>query len=508
MFRKAAAIIIMSLALASSHLAWGSEMISSSTQPKKQAVEDLRYGEPQQVSMDPSLGTKIDAVVDQALKENATSGAVVLVARRGVIVHEKAYGLRAIIPQREEMTTDTIFDLASLTKCVATASAVVKLMEMGKLRFGDAVKEYLPEWKNTPEEKARLAAADKLQRLIRQRVLRVEPSFRLSEDESTAARAIIRDLKEQPEMLWRRLWKQGEFRLSQKAWEELFERGTYDRESVTIRHLLTHSSGLDAYDNYYLRFPEGSARKKIIEDIARRPLRAAPGTRFIYSDLGYITLGEIVKRVSGMDLNAFCRKHLYEPLGMRDTMFNPPEELRPRIAPSEWRVPPKSPQARVREKYMIRGEVHDGNAFIQDGISGHAGLFSTAHDLAIFCQMLLQGGSYNGVRVFSPLTVKAMISPQLSLPDGTRRGYGWDVSSAYSHQRGDIFQSGFGHTGWTGTSIWAVPQENVFIIILTNRCHPDGTGNVSPLRAKIANVVAASILESDAPQALSGVDEQ
>ncbi|MCX7625991.1 MAG: serine hydrolase [Candidatus Sumerlaeaceae bacterium] len=473
--------------------------MSASANEAPQQFPTLRYAMPSQVGMDDALGSRIDRVVENSLSKRETSGAVVLVLRRGAIVHEKAYGWRAVVPSKEEMTTDTIFDLASLTKCVATASAVMKLVEMGELRLGDAVKKYIPEWTNTPEEKARLAAYDKLNRFIRQRVLRVQPMLEATQDNSTSATELARSLKENPLQLWRQLWRNGELKLSEKFWDDVVAKSTVDREAVTLRHLLTHTSGLDAYDNYHVKFPQGDARKAMINDIARRPLRAPAGEKFIYSDLGYITLGEIVERVSGMDLNHFCRKYLYEPLGMRDTMFNPPKELLARIAPSEWRIPTsKASDALVREKYMIRGEVHDGNAFVQNGISGHAGLFSTAHDLAIFAQMLLQGGAYGNTRIFGPLTVRAMTSPQVNLPDGTRRGYGWDVSSDYSHQRGDIFASGFGHTGWTGTSLWAVPEENLAIIILTNRCHPDGSGNVSALRAKIANVVAASILVSDA----------
>lgn len=487
--------------LSSLILVLGVGLMSASAKEVAERPSTLRYADPSQVGMDDALGSRIDRVVEESLNKRETSGAVVLVLRRGAIVHEKAYGWRAVVPSQEKMTTDTIFDLASLTKCVATASAVMKLVEMGEVRLGDSVKKYIPEWTNTPEEKARLAAYDKLNRLVRQRVLRLQPMIEVHEDTSTSATELARTLKEKPLHLWRQLWRDGELKLSQKFWDDFLAKNTVDREAVTLRHLLTHTSGLDAYDNYHVKFPQGNARKAIINDIARRPLRAPAGEKFIYSDLGYITLGEIVERVSGMDLNEFCRKQLYEPLGMHDTMFNPPKELLPRIAPSEWRTPvSKASDALVREKYMIRGEVHDGNAFVQNGISGHAGLFSTAHDLAVFAQMLLQGGAYGETRVFGPLTVRAMISPQVSLPDGTRRGYGWDVSSDYSHQRGDIFASGFGHTGWTGTSLWAVPEENLAIIILTNRCHPDGSGNVSSLRAKVANVVAASILVSDASE--------
>ncbi|MGC8840191.1 MAG: serine hydrolase domain-containing protein [Candidatus Sumerlaeaceae bacterium] len=472
--------------------------MSSHKASPPRATTSLPYGVPADAGMDNSLGSQIDRVVAASLDRKETSGAVVLVLRRGIIVHEKAYGWRSIVPTREAMTTDTIFDLASLTKCVATATAIMKLVENGDIRLGDPVKKYIPEWTNSPDEKARLSSFEKLMRFIRQRKLLVEPTVELSEE--TSETKVVKKA-DKPAELWKQLWRSGELRLASKFWEEVLAPATYDRESITLRHLLTHTGGLDPYDNYYLKFPEGNARKAIINDIARRPLRAAPGEKFIYSDLGFITLGEIVERVAGLDLNQFCRKNIYEPLGMHDTMFNPPAELRPRIAPSEWRIPAtKSAKAIVREKYMIRGEVHDGNAFVQNGISGHAGLFSTAHDLAIFAQMMLQEGTYGAVRVLSPLTVRAMTSPQINLPDGTRRGFGWDVSSGYSHQRGDLFSTGYGHTGWTGTSLWSVPEENVAIIILTNRCHPDGSGDVGSLRAKIANVVAASIIESDAPK--------
>lgn len=476
----------------------GAWSMSSSELSSQKTPGTLRYGRPADAGMDNSLNELIDRVVASSLERNETSGAVVLVLRRGVIVHEKAYGWRSVVPDREAMTTDTIFDLASLTKCVATATAVMKLVENGSIRLGDPVKKYIPEWTNSPEEKAKLNAYEKLQRLIRQGVLGVQPLVELTEN--TSAALTSKTGRGEAVDLWKQLWRGGDVRMSSKFWEEFLTAKTYDRESITLRHLLTHTSGLDPYDNYYLKFPEGDARKAIIADIARRPLRAAPGEKFIYGDLGFITLAEIVEKVSGLDLDQFCRRNIYEPLGMLDTMFNPPSKLLPRIAPSEWRYPAgKSSKALVRKKYMIRGEVHDGNAFVQKGISGHAGLFSTAHDLAIFAQMMLQEGAYGNVRVLSPLTVRAMISPQVSLPDGTRRGFGWDVSSDYSHQRGDIFTSGFGHTGWTGTSLWAVPEEKLAIIVLTNRCHPDGSGNVSALRAKVANVVAASILESDAP---------
>lgn len=465
----------------------------------------LEYGAPETVGMSSERLALLDGVVRDAIDARETSGAVVLIARRGKIVYERAFGYRAVVPEKEAMTTDTIFDLASLTKCVATASAVMKLVEDGKLRLGDPVKKFIPDWTASKEEKAYQTELGKVRRWIRAGVLQVAPEMQVSQHlETTQSKRLVTG-RENPREVWERLVRKGVLKLPQRALEEQLTLAVPDREAVTLRHLLTHTSGLDPYDNYYLKFPQGNARQQIIQDIARRPLLAPAGEAFVYSDLGYITLGEIVERVSGTDLNTFCRKTLYEPLGMHDTMFNPPKSLLPRIAPTEWRVRPepqakqqKSGEAPQPQKYMIRGEVHDGNAFVQNGISGHAGLFSTAHDLAIFAQMMLNGGQYGNVRIFSPLTVRAMISDQARLKDGTKRGYGWDIASGYSSQRGDIFTTGFGHTGWTGTSLWAVPEEELIIIVLTSRCHPDGTGDVGPLRAKIANVVASSIVEPNA----------
>jgi len=463
----------------------------------------LEYGVPEMVGMSSERLSLLDGVVSRAIEARETSGAVVLVARRGKIVYERAFGYRAVVPEKEAMTTDTIFDLASLTKCVATASAVMKLVEDGKLRLGDPVKKFIPEWAASKEEKAYQTELSKVRRWIRAGVLQLAPEMQVSQNlETTQSKKLVTG-RENPKEVWARLVQKGLLKILQRALEEQLTLALPDREAVTVRHLLTHTSGLDPYDNYYLKFPQGNARQQIIQDIARRPLQAPPGETFVYSDLGYITLGEIVERVSGTDLNTFCRKAIYEPLGMHDTMFNPPYSLLSRIAPTEWRIPAEQTSSGKKDskavqrpqKYMIRGEVHDGNAFVQNGISGHAGLFSTAHDLGIFAQMLLNAGQYGNVRIFSPLTVRAMISDQARLKDGTKRGYGWDIASGYSSQRGDIFSTGFGHTGWTGTSLWVVPEEELIIIVLTSRCHPDGTGDVGPLRAKIANVVASSIVE-------------
>lgn len=450
---------------------------------------------PESVGMSTAQLARIDNVMSNAISAHETSGGVVLVARFGKVAFEKAYGLRATEPDTEEATVDTIYDLASLTKVVATASAVMRLVEQGKIRLADPVWKYIPEWKNSDEETSRIQEIARARRLARQGAVRFSPESFSFADPGSSESVSWADAPSSNTRLWNRLVSDGQVRPSQKYFDEMVDFAERNRESITIRHLLTHTSGLDPFDNYYLKFPEGNARQKIIANIARRKLQYEPGEKFVYSDLNYITVGEIVERVSGQDLNTFCRREIYQPLGMTHTMFNPDKELRSLIAPTEWRTRETS-GGQPQKLYMIRGEVHDGNAFVQNGISGHAGLFSSAPDLAVFCQMLLNQGEYNGVRIFSPATVKAMTQDQAHLKSGEKRGYGWDLQTGYSGQRGDLFTTGFGHTGWTGTSIWVVPEAKLFIVILTNRVHPDGTGDAGPLRSKIANVIATSIVGS------------
>lgn len=435
---------------------------------------DLPSTPPAAVGMDPHRLELIRDAFQAAMNDGQVCGGVVLVARRGRIVYEQAFGHRATVPQQEEATTDTLYDLASLTKPIATASAIMRLVEQGRLRLNDPVERYLPEWKPSDEETSAIARAAQLRRLLAQEPLRVaigQFPFR-----NTTATRLLESMS-----------RAGQVRLSDTALDSILTLGPHDRREVRLRHLLTHTAGLDPFDRYYLRWPEGNARDRILGDIATRPLRAAAGQKFIYSDLGFITLGEIVERVTGKSLADFCREEIFAPLGMHDTLFCPPEELHPRIAPTEYRS--------TSDRTVLRGRVHDGNAAVQNGISGHAGLFSTARNLARFCQMLLNGGHYGGVRIFSPATIRAMTTDQAGLDGKEQRGYGWDISTGYSGQRGDIFATGYGHTGWTGTSIWVVPEEELFIIILTNRVHPDGTGDAGPIRSRIANVVAGSLVE-------------
>jgi uncharacterized protein YbbC (DUF1343 family)/CubicO group peptidase (beta-lactamase class C family) len=377
--------------------------------------------QPSKVSVDAARLAFIDAAVNDAIAKKETPGAVVLVARRGGVVWRKAYGSRAVVPQREAMTTDTIFDLASLTKIVATATSIMILVERGKIRLEDSVSRYIPELK-------------------------------------------------------------GE-----------------GREKITIEHLLTHRSGF-APD--FDLSEQWSGYDEMLKRLYAEPLRSAPGTRFVYSDINFITLGEVVRRVSGQTLDEFARKNIYEPLGMRDTGFRPRAELLPRIAPTENVRGMRSYLGGTGEQgtegeRVLRGEVHDPTANRMGGVAGHAGLFSTADDLAIFCQMILNGGEYGGVRILSPLGVAEMTRPRQVTEDGGARGLGWDINTSFSSNRGDLFPIGsFGHTGFTGTSLWIDPASETFVVFLSNRVHPDGKGDVGPLRARVANIVAGAVTDT------------
>jgi uncharacterized protein YbbC (DUF1343 family)/CubicO group peptidase (beta-lactamase class C family) len=320
------------------------------------------------------------------------------------------------------MTTDTIFDLASLTKVVATATSIMILVERGKLRLNDPVSLYIPEIK-------------------------------------------------------------GE-----------------GRERVTIELLLTHRAGYAP--DFDLR-ERWTGYDEAIKRLIKEPLRNSPGSRFVYSDICFIALGEVVHRVSGLPLDQFAQKNIFLPLGMKDTGFRPPEALRGRIAPTEKRrgqmsyLGDSGDTAGAAGEAWLRGQVHDPTAYRMDGVAGHAGLFSTANDLSIYCQMILNGGQYRGVRVLSPLTVGEMTRPRLVNNNGGTRGLGWDINTSYSSNRGDLFPLGsFGHTGFTGTSIWIDPASEMFVIFLSNRVHPDGKGDVGPLRGRVATIVAGSVTDT------------
>ncbi len=362
--------------------------------------------------IDVSRMARADELIRQAIGEKLLPGAVLLVGRGDDIVYERAYGNRAVVPAIEPMTPDTIFDMASVTKVVATTTSVMILIEDGRIRLTDRVATFIPGF------------------------------------------------------------------------------GKYGKNAITIRHLLTHVSGLrpDIDLNEEFRGAE-SAIERACEEV---PV-AAPGERFIYSDINFFLLGDIVRRVSGQPLDLFARERVFQPLGMTETTFNPPESWRGRIAPTESCTPLGWP-CQGPNQVMLRGVVHDPTARRMDGVAGHAGLFSTSHDLSKFCRMLLGGGALNGVRILSPLTVAKMTTRATEDGMASRRGLGWDLDSAYSSNRGELFPIGsFGHTGFTGTSLWIDPVTRAYVVFLSNRVHPDGKGDVTPLRARVATVVASAL---------------
>jgi uncharacterized protein YbbC (DUF1343 family)/CubicO group peptidase (beta-lactamase class C family) len=351
-----------------------------------------------------SAGPALDRVIDEAVEQGRLPGAVLLVGHDGKVVYRKAYGKRALVPAAEAMTVDTIFDLASLTKVVATTTSLMKLFEEGRFRPNDRVTAYIPE----------------------------------------------------------------------------FQGGT---SAITLRNLFTHFSGLRP--DVPLANPWSGYDTGIQLACTDSPA-GPPGVRFVYSDINFILLGELVHRLSGRTLADYARDNVFRPLGMKETMFQPPASLRARIAPTErWPVKDGAP---------LRGVVHDPTARNMGGVAGHAGVFSTADDLARFAQMMLNQGTLDGVRIASPLTVEKFTEPQSPPDQPILRGLGWDMDSPYSGNRGELFPIGsYGHTGFTGTSLWIDPSTRTYVILLANSVHPTQHPAVTPLRAKVATIVAAAV---------------
>ncbi len=341
----------------------------------------------------------IDEIMNAAVARGSIPGGVVLIGHNGKVAYRKAYGMRSLEPGREAMTVDTIFDLASLTKCIATATSVMKLVQEGKVRLNDPVSVYLPEF------------------------------------------------------------------------------AKYGKSDITVRELLTHFTGLTEDLDLKTEWRGRDAAYQMVMD--QKPV-FPPGSRFLYSDINFETLGFLVEKVSGMSLDEYSAKNIYEPLEMKDTRFLPPTEWLPRIAPTEY----------DESKHMLRGVVHDPTARRMGGVAGHAGLFSTADDLAIYAQDIL-----SGFRVLTPLTVEKMTTPQQPPTSSVLRGLGWDIDSPYSSNRGEFFPIGsFGHTGFTGTSLWIDPFSDSYVILLTNAVHPRGHNtSIVSLRARVATAAAASL---------------
>ena len=343
----------------------------------------------------------IAGAITNGIAEKDMPGAVFRLEREG-LSYQRAFGQRSVVPTAEPMTEDTIFDIASLTKVVATTPAIMLLMQRGQIHPDDPVRQHIPEFLGP---------------------------------------------------------------------------GT---QGITLRHLLTHTSGLrSGLPNQ----PEWAGYSNGIALACRERPTDPPGTIFRYSDINFILLGEVVQRVSGQRLDEFTRAQLYGPLGMLDTSFLPSSRLVGRIAPTQ-----QTPEG------MLRGKVHDPTSRRMGGVAGHAGLFSTASDLARYARMLLNGGELNGVRLFTPEIVAQMTTVQS--PEGvlSRRGFGWDIDSPYSRPRGTLFPRGsFGHTGWTGAALWLDPFSRTFWVFLSNRVHPDGRGSVTTLYSSLGTLAARAV---------------
>jgi CubicO group peptidase (beta-lactamase class C family) len=305
---------------------------------------------------------------------------------------------------------------------------------------------------------------------------------KLTEDTIFDAASMTKVLVTAPAILL--LWERGQISLDAPVMTYLPPFGAHGKEAVTIRHLLTHTSGLTTGLS---RFFPWSGYDKAIEMACAQRLSHPAGTVFTYCDVNFIILGEVVHRVSGSLLSEFAEREIFQPLKMMDTCFLPPESKWPRIAPTE----------RVGSE-VLRGKVHDPTAQRMGGVAGHAGVFTTAADLARFARMFLQEGELDGVRLLKPETVRLMTSVQSPLAVMARRGLGWDIDSEYSRPRGDVFPVGsYGHTGFTGVCLWIDPFSASFWMFLSNRVHPDRSGNIMPLQRNLATWAAEAITDFD-----------
>jgi len=358
---------------------------------------------------------RAETVIKEAIVRKELPGAVLLVARKGKVVLREAYGESQWIPERKPMAVDAIFDLASVTKPVSTATSIMILAEQGRISLWDRVKMHVPEFAPYTDP-----------------------------------------------------WGQS-------------------GEDARIWNLLTHTSGLPPYTDAIeagKKLGNPCSTEDLVKYIAVLKKTNPPGAEFHYSCLGYITLAHIVKKISGLAIDAFADANIFKPLKMRHTFYKPDAKFRSLCVPTQ-----------VVDGAPLIGVVHDPLARLQGGVSGNAGLFSTADDLALFAQMILGKGEWNGTRILSPLAVERMTTIYPRSP-AAGRGLGWDISSAYASNGGDLFgPRSFGHSGYTGTSIWIDAETETVVILLTNSVHPEDKGEVVPLRSRVANIVAASIIK-------------
>jgi CubicO group peptidase (beta-lactamase class C family) len=346
----------------------------------------------------------VDHLIEDAIQARQIPGAVVLVGHRGHVVYRRCYGWRSLEPTRESMTLETVFDMASLTKPLMTATAVMQLYQHGKLNPDDAVSKYLPAF------------------------------------------------------------------------------GVSGKQDITIRELLTHYSGLPP--DLDLTEPWETKQEAYRRAFAVKPTKPA-SAEFVYSDINFIVLGALVEKVSGLPLDGYSRRFIIAPLGLKHTRFLPLESWIPSIAPTQY-----------DNGGMLRGVVHDPTARRMGGVAGHAGLFSTADDLGVFAQNFLDRLAGRPSRFpLSHRVLAKMVTPEQPSGGAAVRGFGWDIDSPYSSNRGSIFPVGsFGHTGFTGTSLWIDPSSDSYVILLSNAVHPNGgSRSIIGLRRQVADAVATAL---------------
>jgi CubicO group peptidase (beta-lactamase class C family) len=361
----------------------------------------LALASPAEAGFSERLIPTLDSIIEAAIADRASPGAAIAVGRSGRVVAIKGYGRTDWAQGAPAVTDSTLYDLASLTKVVATTTAAMILEEEGRLDLDRAVAHYLPGF-NAP-----------------------------------------------------------------------------DKAAITPRMLLAHNSGMRSY---HVLYREAKGREEYLKAINARPLAHPPGTHTEYIDWNLIVLQLVIERVTGEPLDEFLRKRVFGPLGMRDTRFSPPESLHSRVAPTE---------VQAFRGGQVWGVVHDENAWSLGGVAGHAGLFSSARDLAVFATMMLNGGEYGGVRILRPETIARWTQRQAP---GSSRALGWDTPYPRSSAGRYFSPTSFGHTGFTGTSIWMDPVNRVFVVLLTNRINPTRDNpRLGPLRSAVADAVQGSV---------------
>ncbi len=398
----------------------------------------LRMDSPERHGMNPEKLAQVDRVIEEAISAKEIPGAVLSVVRGNDIVYLKAYGNKSVVPAVEPMTTETLFDLASVSKCVGTTLAFMQLIENGYVRLTDNVDRYIPDF---------------------------------------------------------------------KPWTDPESGETVD---ITVRDLLSHSSGLTPYINAdtFVKEYGGNNPEKMEWYIATKVKRNfRPGTDFMYSCLNFVTLQRILERVTGEKLYEYAQKHVFDVLGLRHTCYFPliytpaasnSAELAGLCAPTEVQADGKPLVAQVHDPMARR---------IMGGNSGNAGVFSNAEDLSVVCAAVMNGGvlvdkkgrTLESTRILSPLTVRLMATIPPQNDPSVGRALGWDKKSSHSGPRGDLFnpETTIMHTGYTGTSIVIDTETKTAIILLTHRVHPEDKGSVGRLRALVANIVAGSIIQND-----------